>query len=65
MKKIYCIKYNKYRKFKNSKISYIFDKTLVLSIIVGDCGINDKVPLKEKESIEMLKILGLISNILE
>ena len=31
MKKMYCIKYNKYKKFP--KISHIFDKTLVLSII--------------------------------
>ena len=31
MKKIYCIKHGK---FKNPKISYIFDKTLVLSIII-------------------------------
>ena len=31
MKKIYCIKCNKYRKFENLKPSYIFDKTLVLS----------------------------------
>ena len=65
MKKIYCIKYNKYRKFKNPEISSILDKTLVLSIIVGDCGINDKEPFKEKEYIEMLKFFGLISNILE
>ena len=32
MKKICCIKSNKYRKHKNLKTSFIFDKTLVLSI---------------------------------
>ena len=42
MKKIYCIKCNKYTKFKVPKISYIFNKTLVISIICGKCGSNDE-----------------------
>ena len=29
--KIYCVKRNKFRKFLNHKVSYIFDKTSVLS----------------------------------
>ena len=29
MKKVYCVKCNKYRKFKNPKIWYTFCKTLV------------------------------------
>ena len=33
MKKIYCVIYGKYRKFENPKMPYIFEKTLVLSII--------------------------------
>ena len=33
MKKIYCVICDKYRKFQNSKISYILKKTLVLCII--------------------------------
>ena len=33
MKKIYCIICGKHRKFENPKILYIFEKTLVLSII--------------------------------
>ena len=33
MKKIYCIISGKYREIKKPKISYIFEKTLVLSII--------------------------------
>ena len=36
MKKICCVKCNKYRKFKNPKISCLFDKTLVLSTIFGN-----------------------------
>ena len=33
---------NKYRKFKNPKISYILDKTVVISIICDNFGSNDK-----------------------
>ena len=40
MKQIYFIKCKKYRKFKNPKISYIFDKTLVRSIICDNCDKN-------------------------
>ena len=32
MKKLYCIIYGKYRKFEKSKILYICEETLVLSI---------------------------------
>ena len=42
IKKIYCIKCNKYEKFKNPKTSYSFDNALVLSIIFHKCGSNDK-----------------------
>ena len=62
MKKIYCITCNKYRKFETPKILYIFDKTLVLSIICDNCGSNDENIIKEEESIEVLKYLGLINN---
>ena len=41
MRKVHCIKCNKHRKFKNPKISRIFNKTLVLSIVCGKCGNND------------------------
>ena len=47
MIKIFCTKYNKYRKFKNSKISYIFNEMLVLSIIFGKCGRNNHTMFKE------------------
>ena len=41
-KKIYCIKFNQYRKFKNTNLSSIFHKTLVLSVIFYKCGGKDK-----------------------
>ena len=49
-KKIFCIKCNKYTKFKNLKISYIFDKTLILFIICSKCGSKYKIPFKEGEN---------------
>ena len=49
-------------KFKNTKISCIFYKTLVLSIICGKCGIKDGKLLNKGEPIEILKILGLNKN---
>ena len=57
--KSYSIFCNKYRKFKNRKISYIFRKTLNLSIV---CSKYDNEYRKNfKKRIE--SILGLISNI--
>ena len=61
---MYCNECNKYRKYKKSKISYIFKKTLSLSI-AHKCGHEYKRIFKEEESIEILKILGLINNIEE
>ena len=58
MKRIYCMKSFKYSKVKNSKMSYILNKILVLSII---CGNNNEKIFKE-ESIDILKIIGLINN---
>ena len=37
-----CIKCTKYRKFKNPDISYIFDRTIVRSIICDECGSIDE-----------------------
>ena len=49
--------YNKYRKSKNTKLSYI-KKTLTLSIVHSKCGhVYEKI-FKEGESIEVLRILG-------
>ena len=65
MKKLCCIICSKYRKFEKPKISYLLEKTLVLSIICSKCKSKDEKIFKEKESIEILKILGLIDNIEE
>ena len=63
MKKLYCVIGSKYRTFKNPKI-LIFEKTLaVLPIICGECKNEDEIKFQEGESIETLKILGLIENI--
>ena len=37
MKKLYCVNCIKYKKFEKPKISYILQKTLVLSIIWSKC----------------------------
>ena len=63
MKKLYCIICGKYREFEKSKMSYLLEKTLLLSIICSKCKNEDKKLSKEEESIEILKILGLIENI--
>ena len=63
LKKLYCVICGKYRKFKNPKISYILEKTLVLSIICSKCKNEDEKIFKEKESIEILTVLGLTENI--
>ena len=59
MEKIYCVICNKYRKSKQPKISYIFEKTLVLYMICSNFDNEDEKTFKEEESIEILKILGL------
>ena len=58
MKQICCVICGKYRKFRKPKISYIFEKTLVLSIICGKGKNEDEKIFKEKESVEILKIIG-------
>ena len=59
MKKFYCVICGKYRKFEKPKISYLLEKTLVLSIICSTCKNEDEKLFKEEGSIEMLKIFGL------
>ena len=65
MRKIYCTKCKKYKEFKKPKISYTCDKTLLLFSTCDKCGSEHEKLLKEKESIEILKILGFITNIEE
>ena len=43
-------------------ISYLLGKTLVLSINCNKYKIEDEKIFKEKESVDILKILGLINN---
>ena len=66
---MYCNTCNKYRKFKKTKISYIFKKNFqcdpIYSIAYSRCGHEYEKIFKEEESIEILKILGLINNIEE
>ena len=45
-------------------MSYILEKTLVLSIFCSKCGSKDEQMFKEKESIKILKIFVFI-NIIE
>ena len=63
MKKLYYVVYGKYRKFEKPKISYLLEKTLVLSIICSKCKNEGEKTFKKEESIEILKIPGLIENI--
>ena len=63
MKKLYWVICCKYGKFEKLKIWFISEETLVLSIICSKCKNDVKKIFKEGESIEILKILGLIENI--
>ena len=62
MKKLYCVICGKYRKFEKPKISYLLEKTLVLSIFCSKCKNEDEKFFKE-EPIEILKIICSIENI--
>ena len=48
MKKIYCIKCNKYRKLKNLEISYIYNETLVL-LFAANAAIRKTEYLKKRK----------------
>ena len=56
MKILYCVICSKYRKFEKPNISYLLEKTLVLSIICGKYKNEDEKIFKEEDSIEMLKV---------
>ena len=60
MKKINYVKCKKYRKFKNPEKVYLFYKTSVVSVICGKCRSECTRIFKEEESLEILRILGLI-----
>ena len=63
MKKLHCPICAKYKKFEKHKISYIFKKALVLFITCSKCKNIEEKSFKEEESIEILKIIGLVENI--
>ena len=63
MKKLYCVICRKHIKFEKPKISYLLERTLILSIICSKCKNEDEKAFKEKDSIKILKILCLIENI--
>ena len=48
MKKLYRVICGKYRKFAKPKISYILEKTLVISIICSKCKNEDEKIFKEE-----------------
>ena len=58
-----CVIRGNYETSKNLKITYIFEKTLVLSITCSKCENDNKKIFKEEEPIEILKILRLIKYI--
>ena len=49
MKKLYCVNCSKYIKFKKPKISYLLEKTLVLSIICSKCKNEDEKIFMEQK----------------
>ena len=63
MSKLYCSIWNKYRKLEKLKISNIFEKTLIISIICSKWKSEDEKIFKEEESVKILKLFGLIKNI--
>ena len=63
MKNIYWVICRKYRKFEKPKISYLLQKTLILSIICNKCKNEDEKIFQEKDSTEILKLFGLIEKV--
>ena len=61
---MYCVICSKYRTFEKPKLSYLIEKTQVVSFYYKSKIEGEKM-LKEEDSIKILKILGLINNIEE
>ena len=51
MKKLDCVICGKYKKFEKPKISYIIEKTLILSIICIKCNNEDEKYLEKKNQL--------------
>ena len=63
LKKLYCVNCSVYRKFGKPKILYLLkNKKTVFSIICSTYKNGYEKVFKEKESIEILKLGGLINN---
>ena len=62
MKKMYCIKCNKYRESKKCH-AFSKKKKIVLSIICKECGSNNDTVFRKAGTIQILKINGLIHNV--
>ena len=58
-----CAIWGKYRRFEKPKISYLLEKTLVFLLFEVSVKMKKKKMFKEEESVEILKIPGLIKNI--
>ena len=58
-----AVKCKMYKEFKNPRMPCNFYKTLLLFSICNWCGSENEKVFKEEESIEILKIVGLIINI--
>ena len=56
MKNIYCGICGTYIKFKNPKVTYISEETLVFSIICSKCGVKDEKIFKDKEQLRHQKV---------
>ena len=57
MKKIYCVIWSEYIKFEKTKISYLLEKTLVLSIICSRCKSEEKKYLEKKNQLKYKQFL--------
>ena len=62
MKNLYCVICSKYRKFEKLKISYLLEKTLVLSITCNKCK---KIQLRYKKLLFWLEIYNYSKNMAE
>ena len=62
MTKLYCIIFFEYRKIEKPKISYILEKTFVVSCICSNCKDEDVKIFKEEGSIGIVKNFGSVEN---
>ena len=63
MRKIYCVICAKYQTLEKPNIWYILEKSISSSIICSKCKNEDEKIFQEEESVEILKIIGLIENV--